>query len=77
LLSKIIAGEELPEGTKGIFFAETGRASWKEVAMGVAEALYKLNAIKTQELSDLSIAEVVVKWARGSELVAELGFASK
>lgn len=79
VLGKVLKGEEVPTGEKGIMFAGTGRYSWAEAASGIAVALSSLGAIKTTEVKTIELPEVVEKWFGGSRdiLIAELGFASK
>lgn len=77
VFEKVVAGVEVPTGEKGIIFSSTGRYSWFELSSGIAAALYKLGAIKTDIVKRISLEEAAQNWSGGSELVAELGFASK
>ncbi|KAF4628389.1 hypothetical protein G7Y89_g9763 [Cudoniella acicularis] len=76
LLTKILNGEEVPSGEKGIIFSSSGRYSWAELSHGVADALFTLGAIKTRDVKSLTLEEAAEKWAGGLVFHAELGFAS-
>jgi nucleoside-diphosphate-sugar epimerase len=77
LVLKIIAGEEIPSGEKGIIFAGTGRYQWIELSRGIADALFKVGAIKTKGIEYLDIPTAAEKLGSRDVLVTELGFASK
>lgn len=77
LLKRVLAGQEIPSGEKGLLFSSSGRYSWLEAAQAIGKALFELGAIKTQEVRSVGVEEAAVKWAGGDVLVAELGFASK
>jgi len=76
LLKRVLAGEEIPTGKKGIIFSSAGRYKWLDLAKGIASALFSLGAIKTEEVSHIDVSEAA-KWSGGLTLNAELGFASK
>lgn len=77
VLEKVVKGEEVPTGEMGTLFSATGRYSWLGLSKGIAGALYKLGAIKTDEVRSVSIEEAAERWGGGQLLFAELGFASK
>ena len=77
VVQKLLAGEDLPSGEKGIYFSEKGHHTWLEVAEGLANALFTLGVSKTEEVKSISLEEAAEKWAGGDTLLAELGFASK
>ncbi|TVY27824.1 Uncharacterized protein LHYA1_G003089 [Lachnellula hyalina] len=76
LLNKVLKGEELPNGEKGILFSSTGSYQWAELASDIAGALAELGAIKTREVKSISLSEAAGKWWGGYELIVELSFAS-
>ncbi|TVY45303.1 Uncharacterized protein LOCC1_G003149 [Lachnellula occidentalis] len=76
LLNKVLKGEELPSGEKGILFSATGSYSWAELANGIGSALAELGAIKTSEVKSISLSEAAGKWWEGEETIVELCFAS-
>ena len=76
LVKKILAGEELPMGEKGILFSATGRFSWFELAQGIAKALYDLKAIKTKEPVSIDLPTASERWGF-PEFVVEMALASK
>jgi len=76
LVRKIIARVELPSGEKGILFSATGRYQWLELAQAIADALFQLKAITTDEVRSIDLPSAVEKWG-WDQLITELSFASK
>lgn len=76
LLKRVLAGEDVPVGEKGILFSASGWFRWREMAKDIADALFKVGALKTKEVTSINLEEAA-KWAGGHVLTAELGFASK
>ena len=77
VVQKLLAGEDLPSGERGIYFSANGHHTWLEVAEGLADALFTLGVSKTEEVKSISLEEAAEKWVGGDTLVAELAFASK
>jgi nucleoside-diphosphate-sugar epimerase len=77
VFDKIVAGEEVPTGEKGFLFSSTGRFTWFELSSRVADALFKLGAIKADVVRRMDLEEAAKEWSGGLVLRAELGFASK
>lgn len=77
LLAKVLAGENIPSGKRGIYFSETEDYSWKQLSQGLADELYKKGLIKTNEVKSISLEEGADLWAGGNKQYAELGFGSK
>ena len=77
VVQKLLAGEDLPSGEKGIYFSANGHQTWLEIAEGLADALFTLGVSKTKEVKSISLEEAAEKWVGGDTLLAELGFASK
>lgn len=77
IVQKLLKGEDLPSGEKGIYFSANGHYTWLEVAQGLADALFTLGVSKTEEVKSVSLEEAAGKWTGGDTLLAELGFASK
>ena len=50
LVVKILAEEELSSGKKGIHFSDSGKHECRDVAEGIAHAIYALGFSKTQEV---------------------------
>lgn len=64
LLSKLLKGpdsHQLPSGEEGIYFAEAGQQTWREVSEGVARAARDLGVLGGDEVRELSAEE----WAVG------------
>ena len=76
LLQKILHGETVPSGEQ-ILFSETGTFSWNEASQGIADALFKLGAIKTVDVKQVSLEDIAGQLFAGDMLLAEVGFASK
>ncbi|KAH7408891.1 hypothetical protein BKA64DRAFT_383831 [Cadophora sp. MPI-SDFR-AT-0126] len=75
LLKRVLAGEEVPVGEKGVLFSSSGWFQWKDIARGIADALFGIGALKTKEIESITVEEGA-KWTNGDKLTAELGFAS-
>ena len=77
VVQKLLAGEDLPSGEKGIYFSANGRFTWLEVSQGIADALFTLGISKTEKVKSISLEEAAERLAGGNALLAELAFASK
>lgn len=77
LVLKIIAGEKLPSGERGILFSATGRYSWAELSESIAKALFTVGAVKTDVVRSIDVPEAGKQFGRDSPVYTELGFASK
>ncbi|PVH67617.1 NAD(P)-binding protein [Cadophora sp. DSE1049] len=75
VLKRVLGGEDVPVGEKGILFSANGRFRWKDVASGIADALVEVGALKTKEIASVTIEEAG-QWMGGDIVAAELGFAS-
>jgi nucleoside-diphosphate-sugar epimerase len=45
VIYRVVKGEEVPSGERGILFSGTGRYSWIEMSRGITSALFNLGAI--------------------------------
>lgn len=77
VLVKVLKGEDVPYGAKGLLFAETGRHTWMDVSRGIAAAGSELGLLATDEVRSVSLPEAAAWASNGSAQVRELGFASK
>lgn len=50
-------GEGVPTGKKGILFCANGRHSWREVAQGVADALFEAGKIEDRTVVSVGLAD--------------------
>ncbi|KAL9057873.1 MAG: hypothetical protein Q9162_002103 [Coniocarpon cinnabarinum] len=59
LLIALLEGnpEKFPSGRQGIYFAETGPHTWRDVAEGIAQAGVELGAFKERELKEVELEE--------------------
>lgn len=76
VLVKVLTGEEIPSGEKGIYFSANGRFTWKEMSRRIADAGFSLGVLRSDEVRSIDLDEAATEWAGGSKQVAELGFAS-
>ena len=77
LIGKALAGEEIPVGEKGIYFAETGFHRHREFSQLLAEGMRDAGLLASADVKEWSMQEVAEKWAGGSVGRAELAFGSK
>jgi hypothetical protein len=72
------AGEDkVPSGRKGIYFAETGEASWRSVAEEVGRVGKELGKLETDKLQEIDVQEAANRWTDGSLFYVEAAFLSK
>ncbi|KAF8157248.1 hypothetical protein B0H34DRAFT_493076 [Crassisporium funariophilum] len=76
ILAKLIAGESIPEGEKGIYFSQTGEFTWLDLAKSIAEVGYELGVLDSAEVKSVSLDEGAAALAGGNSQLTELGFAS-
>ncbi|CAM1501634.1 Fc.00g036180.m01.CDS01 [Cosmosporella sp. VM-42] len=76
VLSRLLAGDDLPSNKKGIYFNETGFHSWREIAERIAKEGQALGYLKSDEVRELPLDEVAAKLKVQPEVV-ELGFSSR
>ncbi|KAM5347451.1 hypothetical protein ACJ41O_010456 [Fusarium nematophilum] len=74
--AKALAGE-IPTGDRGIFFAETGRSSFVDVAKNIGKAGFELGALKTAEPVSISLKQIADDLLFGDQNWAEIVFASE
>ncbi len=77
VVQKLLAGEDLPNGEKGIYFSATGSHTWLDIAEGLGDALLTLGVARTEEVKSMDLEEAAERWTGGDTLLAELAFASK
>ncbi|PLB46337.1 NAD(P)-binding protein [Aspergillus steynii IBT 23096] len=77
LVVHILRGGGLSTGRTGIYFAETQRHSWKDLADAIAKAGYSLGRLTSPVSKSISLQEAADKYTGGDESLAEVGLASK
>jgi nucleoside-diphosphate-sugar epimerase len=77
IITKLLAGEDIPSGERGIYFAATGQHTWRQFSEATARAGYELGALQNPKTVSVSIDEFASKWTGGNKQLAELGFASR
>ncbi|KAL0938112.1 nad dependent epimerase dehydratase family protein [Colletotrichum truncatum] len=76
ILSKVLAGEELPSGRRGIYFSNTGSHNWRDLAVMVGKAGVKLGALKSAEPVPLTLEEAASEWLKTTPQVVEMNYAA-
>ncbi|GKT45847.1 uncharacterized protein ColSpa_06028 [Colletotrichum spaethianum] len=76
-LSKILSGEEIPFGRRGIYFSNTGSHNWRDLAEYVGKAGVALGALKSGEPRSVTLEEAASKWLKATPQVAEMNYAAK
>ena len=76
-LAAILEGKDVPYGEKGLFFAENGEHSWKEVGEGIAKAGVELGILKTDEVKSLPLEEANDRLDWHDKVWTESGFVSR
>ncbi|KAI5468118.1 NAD dependent epimerase/dehydratase family protein [Mariannaea sp. PMI_226] len=78
VVSRLLAGDDLPSNKKGIYFNETGHQSWREVSERIAKEGKALGYLPSDEVRELSMEESVAALGKALPPAAiELGFASR
>ncbi len=79
VLSKILSGvgADIPHSKDGIYFLQDGHHTWLELAQKVAKSGVEAGALRSTELKHLNLEEAKSILARGSNLLAEIGWGSK
>lgn len=77
VFGKVLAGEEIPSGRRGIYFSNTGSHNWRDIAGHVGRAGVALGALKAAEPRSVSLDEVAAKWLKAPPQVAEMNYAAK
>lgn len=73
---KILQGDSLPDGERGIYFSAAGQYTWKELSQKVADAGFQLGALKSNQVKTINLEEGAQKFADGDTLLTELCFSS-
>jgi nucleoside-diphosphate-sugar epimerase len=76
IITKILNGDAVPFGPKGIYFAEAGEHSWRQLSEGIARAGVELGVLTSAETRSITLSEAADQWLDGNLQIAELGFAS-
>ncbi|KAK1999475.1 NAD dependent epimerase/dehydratase [Colletotrichum falcatum] len=76
VLKKVLSGEEIPFGRRGIYFSNTGSHNWRDLAEHVGKAGVTLGALKSPEPRSVTLEEAASKWLKATPQVAEMNYAS-
>lgn len=75
-IHRILTTQPLTSGPRGIYFAESGEHSWRQLATGIGRAGVSLGILESSQVQHLQLEDAAAKWLGGNQKVAELGFAS-
>ncbi|KAK1959762.1 hypothetical protein LY78DRAFT_725018, partial [Colletotrichum sublineola] len=76
VLQKVLSGEEIPFGRRGIYFSNTGSHNWRDIAEYVGKAGVALDALKSAEPRSVTLEEAASKWLNATPQVAEMNYAA-
>ncbi|KAK4445507.1 hypothetical protein QBC34DRAFT_358311 [Podospora aff. communis PSN243] len=76
LLGKILEGEKVPEGERGVYFATSGTHTWKGLSEEIGRVGFELGVLDTPEAGGIGMVEFEKRWLGGRGM-AELAFASR
>ncbi|VUC27032.1 unnamed protein product [Clonostachys rosea] len=76
ILARVLAGDDLPSNKNGVYFAETGHHSWRELSDRVAKEGKASGHLQSDDVREVGLKDGSTK-LRVPELVVELGFASR
>lgn len=78
VLAKILEKDSaVPQGERGILFSQTSEYTWRELSEGIARAGFRLGALTSEDVYEISLEQGAKLWSNGDLQLAELGFASK
>jgi nucleoside-diphosphate-sugar epimerase len=77
LLSKVVSGQNLHSGRRGIYFADTGAHNWRSLAAEVGKAGFTLGALKSAVPRSVSLEEAAERWFNSKPRVVEMNYASR
>lgn len=77
ILGKLLDGQSLPSGRRGLYFASCGRSSWKQVSEHVAKAGFQLGVLKEDVPRSGDLEEMTQYNPSKSVQYVELGTASR
>ncbi|KAJ5803702.1 NAD dependent epimerase/dehydratase family protein [Penicillium psychrosexuale] len=75
ILARILNGDDLPSGARGVYFNETGHHSWREVSERIAKAGKETGFLVSEEIREIGLEEGGRVLQKPLDVV-ELGFAS-
>ncbi|KAE8410700.1 hypothetical protein BDV36DRAFT_302513 [Aspergillus pseudocaelatus] len=76
LIARILRGDPIASGEKGIYFTVSGEHAWRDIIHGIAREGHSLGAFEDTKVKQISLEEAGNKWMGGSTAFAELVFCS-
>ncbi|CAG9988711.1 unnamed protein product [Clonostachys byssicola] len=77
LLWRLLAGESLPYGRRGIYFSNTGRHTWLEVAQAIGVVGHRLGFLKNAQPKSIELSEIARREFNDDHHTTELVLAAK
>ncbi|KAH8734050.1 NAD dependent epimerase/dehydratase family protein [Ilyonectria robusta] len=78
ILTRLLAGGDLPSNKRGIYFNGTGHQSWREISERIAKEGRALGYLESDDVHEISLEEALEKLGNALPPSAiELGFASR
>ncbi|KAM0249827.1 hypothetical protein ACHAQJ_008895 [Trichoderma viride] len=75
-IHRILTTQPLTSGPRGIYFAESGEHSWRQLATSIGKAGVSLGILESSQVQHLRLEDAAARWLGRNQKVAELGFAS-
>ncbi|GAW17974.1 hypothetical protein ANO14919_074430 [Xylariales sp. No.14919] len=76
VVGKILDGEPIPSGERGIYFTVPGKHRWKDIASGIASVGHALGVLPSADIKFASLEDAAAKWIGGISVFTETVFAS-
>ncbi|OTB13432.1 hypothetical protein K445DRAFT_336417 [Daldinia sp. EC12] len=76
LISKILKGDPVASGEKGIYFTVSGEHQWTDIAKSIAKEGHALGIFENSDVHSISLEEGAEKWLGGNKPYTEIVFGS-
>ncbi|KAL2025683.1 hypothetical protein VTO58DRAFT_103909 [Aureobasidium pullulans] len=76
IIQKVAGKDDIPNGRRGIYFASTAVASWREIAEKIGVVCKAQGKLSTEHVKSISLEDAAEKWTAGSLQYAEVAYSS-
>lgn len=76
-VGRVLAGENMPAGERGVYFTIAGEHRWVDIAEGIGRVGRALGILESEEVRYVSLEDAAGKWLGGNPVFTETVFASK
>jgi len=76
-VGRVLAGENMPAGERGVYFTIAGEHRWVDIAEGIGRVGRALGILESEEVRYVSLEDAAGKWLGGNTVFTETVFASK